>query len=395
MNFPLRLRNVAIRMGLVVFGISGSLILAEVVVRFWSNYSGQVGDERRLVTREEERAAQAVRHKPNAEFTWFGHAGLIKEFAVPCRWNSYGFNDREYIFENPLDHFRIVLLGDSFVEALEVPLEKSFHKMLEKKLNARGFRRKYEVIALGRSGNGPRRNYLWLQKLGMKYRPDLVIMEFLPTNDIVDDFNPLRLRRDRQIEKFREFSPLIDQPPIYVPDSQILKHSKLFPAIVQSFLNLKFRFFRSSLPDKEQIPLQYFVYAANYEPIWKQAWKMTLNHIKNTRDLSVSGQSDFLLVFFDERFKLSREGTQLLLKTYPAMAKFKWDFDHPSKVLTHFSQRNGIRFLSLEPLLQEEYQTNKIPLHYEYDGHWNEAGHKVAAGKIYDYLIRNELVSRN
>jgi hypothetical protein len=395
MNFPSGPRKIAIRSLFVLFGAFGALIAAETFVRMWQPASTSSAN-RPLVTKEEEHAAQAARHKPNTPFTWVGHAGLVKEFSISTQWNSLGFNDDDHSFENPSRHFRIVVLGDSLVEALEVSRHQSFHKLLEKKLNAMSHEQKFEVIALGRAGNGARRNYQWLEQLGMKYRPDLVMMEFFPTNDVLDDSNDLRLLRDEQILKLRKISPLMDRPAIYRPksDSFILNHSKLFPMIAQSLVNLRFRFFRYSLPSHEQIPVQYFIYAADYPHVWKRAWKTTLEHINKTRELASSGESDFLLIYFSERFKLSKEDQELLLKTYPAMAQYKWDFDHPQKILDHFSKSNRIRFLNLEPLFAAEYQMNKIPLHYEYDGHWNLAGHNLAAEMILRYLIENQITRK-
>ena len=48
--------------------------------------------------------------------------------------NEHGWSDRAYPLEKPADTYRIVVLGDSYVEAKEVPLEKTFHKLLEKDL---------------------------------------------------------------------------------------------------------------------------------------------------------------------------------------------------------------------------------------------------------------------
>src|SRR6266498_1867178 len=63
------------------------------------------------------------------------------------------------------DQFRIVVLGDSFVEALQVQMDKNFHQILERELNERKVRKTFEVIGLGRSGNGSRGNFEFLSDL--------------------------------------------------------------------------------------------------------------------------------------------------------------------------------------------------------------------------------------
>ena len=386
MDFAAKLKKLFLRLLLLLFGLLVAVVAAELFLRIWQPAAIHTSDKP-LVSHQEEQAAQATLHKPGVEFTWVGHAGLVKEFTIPSRWNSYGFNDDEHSFEKPEGRYRIVILGDSYVEALEVPQERSFHRLLEKKLNdAVGFR-KYEVIALGTAGNGSRRNYLMLETLGMKFRPDLVIMEFFPTNDIVDDSNDLRELRDAQIAKFRELSPLMDRPAIYRPqsDSSIAK-SRLHLAVAQGMVNMRFRAFRRSLSLEQQIPVHYFVYAAQYPAVWKRAWKLTLNHIKKAQELASSGNSDFMLVYFNERFKLSTKQKELLFESYPAMNHFQWDFDQPIKVLEHFSKANSVRFLNLEPKFGEKYLADRIPLHYEFDGHWNAEGHKLAAEILFQSL---------
>jgi lysophospholipase L1-like esterase len=95
------------------------------------------------------------------------------------------------------------------VEAVQVPLENTFHKILEKMLNE-SMPFTVEVIALGGSGRGARRNYEILKNIGIKFSPDLVILEFL-SNDPIDDSPVLTKEliaqqklRDKYIPKLSE-----------------------------------------------------------------------------------------------------------------------------------------------------------------------------------------------
>src|SRR5680860_59718 len=75
-------------------------------------------------------------------------------------FNSHGFRDYERTYEKPKGTFRILIFGDSYVEALQVALEDSFPALLEKKLNAGFSTKKVEVIALGQSGFGTADAYM-------------------------------------------------------------------------------------------------------------------------------------------------------------------------------------------------------------------------------------------
>ena len=92
--------------------------------------------------------------------------------------NSLGFHDVEHTLQKPEGTFRIIFLGDSFTEAIQVPLEKTFHKIIEKELRRRvDF--PVEVISLGRSGSGTQKSYDILTETGLRFHPDLVMMQFL------------------------------------------------------------------------------------------------------------------------------------------------------------------------------------------------------------------------
>ena len=57
-----------------------------------------------------------------------------KEGEAYVRINSGGLRDREHNKTKPPDTLRIAVLGDSYTEALQVPFEKSFCAVLERKL---------------------------------------------------------------------------------------------------------------------------------------------------------------------------------------------------------------------------------------------------------------------
>ena len=65
---------------------------------------------------------------PNNEFIFTSRRD---EFRVRVRINSNGLRDREYPYEKGEGVFRILVLGDSFSAALQVPLEQIWHEIIE------------------------------------------------------------------------------------------------------------------------------------------------------------------------------------------------------------------------------------------------------------------------
>src|SRR5262245_12197962 len=72
---------------------------------------------------------------PGQRFTWTGIHWYARDFSVDVETNSLGFRDRERSVAKPPDTIRVALLGDSFVEALQVPLEETAGQLLEQSLD--------------------------------------------------------------------------------------------------------------------------------------------------------------------------------------------------------------------------------------------------------------------
>lgn len=81
---------------------------------------------------------------------------------------------------------RIVLLGDSFTGAIQVPYRETFASRLGELLSKRYPNKKIEVINLGIGGYGIDQQYSTLVNEGKKYHPDLVIQNVFLGNDIRD-----------------------------------------------------------------------------------------------------------------------------------------------------------------------------------------------------------------
>ena len=106
------------------------------------------------------------------------------------RINSLGFRGPEFSLDKPKDVFRICVLGDSFIEALQVDEPDTFCTQLQTLLNspeadtqnsARNF--PYEVINCGVSGYGTAQQLL-LQNYVLPLKPDIVLLAVFPENDI-------------------------------------------------------------------------------------------------------------------------------------------------------------------------------------------------------------------
>src|SRR4051795_3325796 len=74
---------------------------------------------------------------PNLHWTWTGSHWYAADFSVQVNTNSVGFRDLNREPERPNGVARVALIGDSLVEAVQVPFEKTGGQLLEKKLNGK------------------------------------------------------------------------------------------------------------------------------------------------------------------------------------------------------------------------------------------------------------------
>ncbi|HEV8113968.1 MAG TPA: DUF5989 family protein [Planctomycetota bacterium] len=104
------------------------------------------------------------------------------EYDVTFKINSLGLRDDEMTSPaKPAGTFRVLALGDSFVQGYTVDRENLFADILEKWWQAEG--RKVDVINAGTEGYSTDQEVVWFQERGREYQPDLVLL-FPYENDL-------------------------------------------------------------------------------------------------------------------------------------------------------------------------------------------------------------------
>src|SRR5213593_1040374 len=170
------------RLGLILFGLVVGIVIAEAGLRLigYSFPEFYVTDNSR---------GYALRAGLSG---WYR-----KENEVFIQLNSDGLRDREHAKPKPPNTIRIAIVGDSYVEALQVPVEATFWSILEKRLNdCSANQKRIEVINFGVSGNGTAQELLTLREHIWGYSPDIVLLAFTTSNDIIDNSRVLKKAKD-------------------------------------------------------------------------------------------------------------------------------------------------------------------------------------------------------
>ncbi len=119
------------------------------------------------------------RHTPGRAYWFFQE----NDHAIQGRINAMGWRDRERTRTKPAGTTRVAVIGDSYVEGLQVELDSTFVAIAERLANARGAGH-YEFMNFGRSGAGPMEEYIVLERDVLACNPDIVVFLFTPSNDI-------------------------------------------------------------------------------------------------------------------------------------------------------------------------------------------------------------------
>jgi hypothetical protein len=101
--------------------------------------------------------------------------------------NSWGYLDKEYKKEKRKGVYRIGFFGDSYVEARQVPLEDTFFRIIERKLENYNV----ECLAFGISGFSMLQSYLTCERWMNYFDLDLAVYVF-SENDLGDQIKEIK-----------------------------------------------------------------------------------------------------------------------------------------------------------------------------------------------------------
>ncbi|GIW43742.1 MAG: hypothetical protein KatS3mg077_1024 [Candidatus Binatia bacterium] len=339
-----------------------------------------------------------VRLIPNKRGWWTQEE---REFVVPVAINARGLRDVQREYTKPSGHVRILVVGDSFVEAMHVRLEEMFTRRLEHLLDGVGASRRVEVISAGVSGWGTASELLWLGKEGRKYQPDIVLLHFYPGNDIKNN------------------SPILEDtlPPVYSDSGDLLyvrsnkserhvsggplKWSKAYVWIRQrmimqrpSWAEALERMGVIRLPQPrtprmtDGFPLDFGVYAVPVDEPWRDAWSRTERLLVAMQNEASAMGARFGIVVAAGREQVYPSSWEQILNTYPAARQRTFDLEQPERWVEEWCAHHGVPCLRLTPVFRAA-AVEGPPLHFWHDGHWTKDGHRVAAEEIRKFLLAN------
>lgn len=292
------------------------------------------------------------------------------DVAGPYRINAQGWNSGHQTYESshPAGIYRIAIIGDSFVEGLQVPYDASLAERLERAEKG------LQVYRFGISG-APLSQYLAMARhVAQTYHPDRIVL-LLVHNDFdesylavagryTSSFMKLRMRGD---EVAGEIQPTPYQPGWrdWLRQTAIMRYlyyrQKLDPsAAVQSI-------FRRETPPVFQANVAIDTMAkqraanSNATDYIFGQFKALAGQYNFTPFLIMDGDRRSITAGMDSA-PLYREGALWL-----------------NAMVSQIAKKHGIDFVDLHPVFEADWRQNHQPLNFVSDNHWNERAHQIAA----------------
>lgn len=306
---------------------------------------------------------------------------ITPEASGTFRINPQGFNnDQDYSPQRIGRRFRVAVLGDSFIEALQVSRGLRVFDRLEAGLRASGV--DAEVYTFAVSGYGTGQELLLLEHEVLPYHPDLVVLLFVQ-NDLADTACVLASDRAKPCFFLGPGGQLLRK------DADPHRPNRLARLACQSALVRYFLVQRRTLErlralrDPKPFDALVGIYAKTPTIELEEGWRVAEACLARMVALSRDAGAEFLVTnqvaISPGRAEMVRGGGA--------------DVDQPAHRLADIARARGIPFFDLGPAFKSAATTVAEPLIIPNDGHWSARGHQVAAeallGPIRSALLRN------
>lgn len=321
---------------LLLFSLIVAVILSEIMVRLSVEL-----ETKRLAVYDDDLGWTG---RPNGEEIYIRRKDNIR---VKFRYNNYGFRDDDITVKEEPEK-RILLLGDSFVESLEVEFNQVFHEILEKELQTNG---SYDqIIVIGTQGYSTAQELLAYRRYKEIVQPDIVLLLFYTGNDFEDNLR-------------RRFAYLDEKGELHMPKS------------------------KNSQVKIEYLKFKRWLYENSYLVFFTK--NLIVSHLgikipaegKEVKESSKTYAKEITKALIIElKNEIEKSNIPFGLVIFPS----KLDLEEPSKVkfIMDLCKKNSIPFLSYHDILDSSS-------YFEYDVHFNKSGHIKVANEMSEFILRN------
>lgn len=316
------------------------------------------------------------------------------------RINSHGWRDRERQKEKPVGTLRIAVLGDSFVDAMQVPLEQTFCSLLEKRLGEQGLKpyTNVEVLNFGVGGYATAQELLVLRRHVWEFFPDVVLLACLTSNDVKDNSRTragagypvfVRLGNELVVDySFRESAAYRKHTSL---TGRMIRLALRYSRLVQVFnrvRNVRRQLRLAEASGFEERGLDPDVYRDPPTAEWENVWGLTedLIALMNREVKDRGARFGVVLITNNIQVHPQVEERRRYLEAWGLR-----DLSYPNRRIAACCQRENIALLDLVPGFRADVERRGVALHgFKRTlgrGHWNAEGHRLAAELIAPWVL--------
>jgi len=321
----------------------------------------------------------------------FAATRSTSEYTVREHFNSRGLRGPEWPIARS-DAYRVLVLGDSFVEGYGVAAEDMCTHVLERELRSASGR-DVEVINGATGGYSTDQELLFFEGEGRVYAPDLTILVFYE-NDLWDNTrgNVSRAQKPRFVlgddhtlvlADVAAAAPVSEEwSPALTTARLLLQRSRLWQCLRQGAMNwallasLAWQHAKTRFPGY-RVPLNFWVWADVEPEAVTAAYRLAESLVRRLRDAVVSSGSEFLVVYAPSQPAVN-DRMWRVMRTHWGMPESGWSPARVGSRIGEICRRNGITCLDTTPDLRAR-AADGTSVYYPLDGHWNAIGHRVAA----------------
>ena len=366
------------KLGLILAAFAVSLILGEAVLRL-VGVSFPVFD-----TYDEIRGVKLVPGKRG----WYR-----KEGEAYLEINHLGYRDREHELAKPPGRFRIAVLGDSFTEARQMPVEDTYwHRLGEALATCPALAGlEVEVLNFGVGGYSTAQELLTYDLDARRFEPDLFLLGFFAGNDVRENSKSLSRGTTNWLISSAFYRLVGDElelsPPKPLPAWKRwiydgVQHSRLLELVNEA--RRQWSVWKKQR-DQEvrlreiEMGLSAEVYQPTDDPEWIEAWRLTARLLAELDRRVQADGARFMVVTIPSSFQTHPD---VAYRNALAAKLGGDDLLFPERQLAEFGREGGYPVFPLVKAMQAAAGDRHFHgfANTGYDqGHMNADGHEVLA----------------
>lgn len=392
-----------------------TLCVLEVALRFLSTITPRLDQPTFLLEYD---SVRGWRNIPGSRAIY-----STREYSATIEYNSRAFRGPEPTLQKQPNTYRVLVLGDSFVDGYTVAFGERSSEVLQERL-ARDLGRPVEVIAMGTIGYSTDQELIWLEQEGLTFKPDLVV-EMFYFNDVWDntlssyngrskplftlDGNQLILSQEPTLSNNQPNAAawkcdLVETPNLNNLKRCVAENSRLYALMSRALANFVAMYnftigsgltisSASQTQESEEVPpspIELSVYRSKSTPSVAYAWNLTESLLERMRLKAENSGSRFVAFHVPIRASVYRGEWPLV--TYLPFSGANWDVLQVGNDFRSLCAKDGLNCIEPTTLFAataKDLNLKNERLYFKSDSHWTKQGHILAGNILAEYVLTN------